>query len=112
MPRLNVVTNEELLKTDLEGYQRRAGDYNYKYDVCRKCAQALNLRILMKKTGISPTWAADLSGDNVLRKDGQPYWDDHPEYAGTEYKCEQCGKELGEEDDPDPVAPVRVIMPR
>ena len=108
MPRVNVITNEELFK-DLEAYQDEAGNFNYKYDVCRNCAYRLNLKILARKTGISADWAMDRSGDNVLGKDGQPVWDDHPEYAGTEYKCEQCGQELGELDDADPRHQVVIV---
>lgn len=102
MPRVNVITNEELFKKDLEAYQDQAGDFNYKYDVCWNCAHRLNLKILVEKTGISASWAMDQSGQNVLGKDGQPVWDDHPEFEGTEYKCEQCGQELGKQDDGDP----------
>jgi hypothetical protein len=108
MPRLVVITNEELFKTDLEEYQRRAGDYNYTYDLCRRCARSLDLRKLAETTGISLEWAKDTGGSNVLRKDGRPLWDDHPEYGSTDYKCEQCGRELGDADDRDPEGTVTV----
>lgn len=109
MPRLNVVTAPEL-KTNLEEYQRRAGDYNYKYDICYGCALRLNLGVLVQKTGITMEWAMDRSGNNVLGKNGQPVWEDHPEYEATEYRCEQCNRMLGEKDDPDPAGPVEVVL--
>lgn len=92
MPRIYVVLDEKVFKTDPKKFENDPGQYRSPHDFCAECFPP-DAEDLAEEAKIRVGFAQDQLDE--MDAGG----DDHPPYAGEDYVCVICNKRLTEEDD-------------